>query len=92
MKKVNITFIDVFEDGKTFEDCLNNLLDTYYTTEGAEAPSNFFIFRLSLYPTFDIIGKISLLIAMFAKVEWEVIPHTNSISINDLECKIEIRK
>lgn len=44
------------------------------------------------FPIFDIIGKISLLIAMFAKVEWEVIPHTNSISINDLECKIEIRK
>lgn len=58
MKKVNITFIDVFEDGKTFEDCLNNLLDTYYTTEGAEAPSNFFIFCLSLYPTFDIIGNV----------------------------------
>ena len=44
MKKVNITFIDVFEDGKTFEDCLNNLLDTYYTTEGAEAPSIFLYF------------------------------------------------
>lgn len=41
MKKVNIKFVDVFDESKSFGDCLNDLLDKYYTTEGAEAPSVF---------------------------------------------------
>ncbi len=43
MRKVTIEFEDVFEQGKSFGDCLNDLLDTYYSNEGAEAPSIFFM-------------------------------------------------
>lgn len=39
------------------------------------------------FPLFDIIGKISLVIALFTKVDWKPIPHTNSISIKELERK-----
>ncbi len=36
------------------------------------------------FPIFDIIGKISLVIALFTKVEWKAIPHTSKIKINDI--------
>lgn len=39
------------------------------------------------FPLFDIIGKISLVIALFSKVEWKPIPHTNAISIREFEFK-----
>ena len=44
MRKVTIEFEVHFEQGKSFGDCLNDLLDTYYSDEGAEAPSIFFCF------------------------------------------------
>lgn len=36
------------------------------------------------FPIFDIIGKFSLLIALFKKVEWKAIPHTSSVRIEDI--------
>ncbi|MBQ8204172.1 MAG: glycosyltransferase family 2 protein [Clostridia bacterium] len=39
------------------------------------------------FPLFDIIGKISLVAAIFAKVEWKAIPHTNSTSIEEMESR-----
>ena len=36
------------------------------------------------FPIFDIIGRFSLLIALFKKVEWKAIPHTSSIKIDDI--------
>lgn len=54
MKKVTIEFEDVFEQGKSFGDCFNDLLDTYYSDEGAEAPSIFLYFfklKLEFVPT-----------------------------------------
>ena len=36
------------------------------------------------FPIFDLIGKLSLCIALFKKVEWKPIPHNASISISDL--------
>lgn len=39
------------------------------------------------FPIFDLIGKLSFLIAMFTKVEWKPIPHNADISISDLENK-----
>lgn len=41
--KVHIEFEDIFANGKKFEDCLNDLLDTYYYSdgEGASVPSFF---------------------------------------------------
>ena len=44
MKKVNIEFVDVFDESKSFGDCLNDLLDKYYSTEGAPASSVFLLF------------------------------------------------
>ena len=41
MKKVTIEFEVHFEQGKSFGDCLTDLLDTYYSDEGAESPSIF---------------------------------------------------
>lgn len=37
------------------------------------------------FPIFDIIGRFSLLIALFKKVEWKAIPHTSSVRIEDLK-------
>jgi hypothetical protein len=37
------------------------------------------------FPIFDIIGRISMIIALFIKVEWKPIPHNSSISINEIE-------
>ena len=37
------------------------------------------------FPIFDQIGKISMLIALFTKVEWKPIPHNAAISIKEIE-------
>ena len=37
------------------------------------------------FPIFDIIGKLSLLVALFKKVEWKAIPHTSSVKITDIK-------
>lgn len=52
MKKVNIEFVDVFDESGSFKDCLNDFLDKYYTTEGAEAPS-VFLLLFNFVHTFD---------------------------------------
>lgn len=36
------------------------------------------------FPIFDFIGKISMFIALFIRVEWKPIPHTAAISISEL--------
>ncbi len=36
------------------------------------------------FPIFDLIGKLSMLIALFTKVEWKAIPHTSSVNIDDI--------
>lgn len=40
------------------------------------------------FPIFDLIGKLSFVIALFIKVEWKPIPHNADISIAELENKI----
>ncbi len=37
-----------------------------------------------MFPTFDLIGRYSTLIALFTKVEWKTIPHTASVNIDDI--------
>lgn len=37
------------------------------------------------FPLFDIIGKYSLLVALFTKVEWKSIPHTAAVNIDDIK-------
>lgn len=39
------------------------------------------------FPIFDQIGKISMCIALFIKVEWKPIPHIASIGIDEIENK-----
>lgn len=37
------------------------------------------------FPIFDIIGKFSMLAALFVKVEWKPIPHNAAVSISEIE-------
>ena len=37
------------------------------------------------FPIFDLIGKLSMLIAMFMKVEWKPIPHTSKVTIDEVD-------
>ena len=39
------------------------------------------------FPIFDLINKLSTLIAVFSKVEWKPIPHNAAISISDLNAE-----
>ena len=39
------------------------------------------------WPTFDIIGRWAMYVALFKKVTWKPIPHTSKVTINDIEEK-----
>lgn len=39
------------------------------------------------FPLFDLIGRLSMVIALFSKVEWKPIPHNRAKSIKDIESK-----
>lgn len=43
------------------------------------------IFYCLCFPFFDIIGEISMCIALFSKVEWKPIPHNSQVKIEELE-------
>lgn len=43
------------------------------------------IFFCMTFPIFDLIGKLSMIIALFKKVEWKPIPHNVSLSIDDMK-------
>ena len=36
------------------------------------------------FPIFDLIGRISMVIALFSKVEWKPIPHNAAINIDQI--------
>ena len=42
------------------------------------------VFYCFTWPSFDIIGGISLIIAIFTKVEWKPIPHKYGVNINEI--------
>lgn len=42
------------------------------------------LFYCACFPFFDIIGEISMCIALFSKVEWKPIPHKSQIKIEEL--------
>lgn len=42
------------------------------------------IFYCLMWPCFDIIGEITVLIALFCHVEWKTIPHNVDIGIDDI--------
>ena len=37
------------------------------------------------FPIFDLIGKLSTVIALFGKVEWKPIPHNVSVSVDKVK-------
>lgn len=39
------------------------------------------------FPIFDMIGRLSMIIALFTKVEWKPIPHNSNIKISDVTDK-----
>lgn len=43
------------------------------------------------FPIFDIIGRFSLLIALFKKVEWKAIPHTSNVKITDIKNGVPLK-
>lgn len=44
------------------------------------------------FPIFDLMGRLSLCIALFTKVEWKPIPHKAGISIDELNAKSSTAK
>ena len=44
---------------------------------------NKIIFTLT-WPIFDIIGKYTMYVAIFKKVEWKQIPHESKVTIDDI--------
>lgn len=42
------------------------------------------ILYMFTWPTFDIIGRYTIYIALFKKVEWKPIPHESKVTIDDL--------
>ncbi|MBE6708287.1 MAG: glycosyltransferase [Ruminococcaceae bacterium] len=39
------------------------------------------------FPIFDMIGRLSMVIALFTKVEWKPIPHNSDVKISDMSDK-----
>ncbi len=48
---------------------------------------NFFklVFYILMFPFFDLIGKYSIYIALFTKVEWKPIPHDVTVDVNNIK-------
>ncbi len=50
------------------------------------------LYKKTLYiiawPMFDVIGSFAILIALFKRVEWRPIPHTESVSIETLQARM----
>ena len=44
---------------------------------------NKIIFTIT-WPIFDIIGKYTMYVALFKKVEWKQIPHESKVTIDDI--------
>lgn len=44
------------------------------------------------FPIFDLIGKLSMCIALFIKVEWKAIPHNSSVTISNLDTDVVSEK
>ncbi|MBO4327172.1 MAG: glycosyltransferase family 2 protein [Clostridia bacterium] len=45
------------------------------------------VWHVFMFPMFDIIGKISMLIALFMHVEWKPIVHDRSVTIDEIDGK-----
>jgi hypothetical protein len=43
------------------------------------------LWYIFMFPIFDLIGELSLLIALFSHVEWKPIPHNVAVDLDQLE-------
>ncbi len=49
-------------------------------------------FYCIMWPIFDIIGSVSMLIALFSHVEWKPIPHNSNVSIDNISMELAGKK
>ena len=73
----------------TAEGCLKNMLVALYVYIIEQKRIEKIPFFKTLwfaftFPLFDLIGKLSLVIALFTKVEWKPIPHDSKVKITDI--------
>ena len=51
------------------------------------------VFYTITWPVFDAKGRWTVYFAFFMKIEWKPIPHTSTVTINQIEkAKIELKK
>lgn len=81
----------------TLRSCLRNMATALYVfiMEGRRIKKMKWykkIWFCITFPLFDLIGTISMCIALFAKVEWKPIPHHASMGINELATGFSVPK
>ena len=71
---------------KTWLRAFGNILLVFIRYGKKIEKCNFFklLFYIFMFPFFDIIGKWTTYIALFAKVEWKPIPHDTVVDVNKL--------
>jgi hypothetical protein len=47
------------------------------------------LWYIFMFPVFDLIGELSMIIALFSHVEWKPIPHNADVRLDELEQKYE---
>ena len=76
----------------TINGCLTNMIYAAYVFVSEYkriVPIKWYrkLWYIFTFPIFDLIGKLSLIIALFSHVEWKPIPHNADVSLDDLEQK-----
>lgn len=69
---------------------LSNIVAAVYVflTEGwriEKMPWYKYVFDCLMFPMFDVIGRISMVYALFMRVDWKPIPHSYAVAIEQME-------
>lgn len=91
-KAASVFWISLFTLGWTLKTYFNGIITAVYIfiiEHRRIAPIKWYkkLWFCLTFPLFDLIGKLSMLIALFKKVEWKPIPHNAAISISELSGK-----
>lgn len=91
-KAASVFWISLFTLGGTLKTYFNGIITAVYIfiiEHRRIAPIKWYkkLWFCLTFPLFDLIGKLSMLIALFKKVEWKPIPHNAAISISELSGK-----
>lgn len=91
-KAASVFWISLFTLGGTLKTYFNGIITAVYIfiiEHRRIAPIKWYkkLWFCLTFPLFDLIGKLSMLIALFKKVEWKPIPHNAAISISELSEK-----